>query len=151
MNFSLDGDRGGTFCLDKAGLIIATTTTAVKIANAIDYCIDGALYTKAITDNIAMTAADQQAVATRCLYLVQINAAGTVSTVKGVEKLTANITADQDALDWPLPAAGNCPIGFVEVETNASTTFTAGTTALSAAGITDTYIDTFAVPVRPRT
>ena len=144
--------RGGNLCLGKAGLTVGTTSTKIKIATAIGYAINGVLYAKAITDNIALTAADAQAVSTSCLYLVCIDAAGTVSTVKGTEVLTADITSGKAVLTWPQPSSNDVvAIGAVRVDTSASVTFIAGTTALDAAGITDTYYDLFAIPALPLT
>ena len=144
--------RGGNLCLAKAGLAIATTTTKIKTANAIDYAINGVLYTKAATDNIAMTAADAQAAGTSCLYLVCIDKDGNVTTVKGDEVSTDDVTSGKSVLTWPQPTSNDVvTIGAVRVDTSASVTFIAGTTALDAAGITDTYYDLFAIPAQPLT
>ena len=135
--------RGATACYASAGLAEGTNANTIKIAApngaGIAFAINGLGYHKADTDNIAMTAHAVQAVSTKCLYLVQIDDAGTVSTVKGTAVLTADLTAGTAVLHWPMPAADKCPIGAVKVETDASTTFTAATTDLGAAGITDTY------------
>ena len=143
--------RGGNLCLGKAGLTIASTASKIKTANAIDYAINGYLYSKAATDNIAMTAADEQTAGTSCLYLVCIDSSGTVSTVKGDEVSATDLAAGKP-LTWPQPTSNDVvAIGAVRVDTSASATFTAGTTDLSAAGITDTYYDLFAIPARPLT
>ena len=39
-----------------AGLTIGGTSTKIKIAVALKYCVNGLMYTKAITDNIVITA-----------------------------------------------------------------------------------------------
>lgn len=135
--------RGATECFSRAGLAEGTGAATIQIlapnGAGIDYAIDGLCYHKADTDNIALTAAAQQAVSTKCLYLVQIDSAGTVSSKKGTEVPTADLTAGKAVLHWPEPDANKCPIGAIKVETDGSTTFTAGTTDLGAAGITDTY------------
>lgn len=142
-NDQLGGARGATECYSSAGLGEGTGANTILIAApngaGVDFAIDGLAYHKADTDNIAITAAAVQAVATKCIYLIQIDSAGTVSTVKGDAVLTADLTAGTKVLHWPLPAANRCPIGAVKVETNGSTTFTAATTDLGAAGVTDTY------------
>jgi len=115
------------------GLTIGGTSTKIKIAVALKYCVNGLMYTKAITDNITITAGAEQAVSTFCKYLVSINAAGTVVVTKGNDGTTAALALLPD-----LPA-DSAPVGYFQVATNSSTTFTAGTTALDAAGITDTY------------
>lgn len=139
-----------TGALGNAGLAEGTNAGTFQTANAIDYAVKGLAFTKAATDNIDFTAAEQQAVGTKCLYLVQIDDAGTVSTKKGVEVDASDHDEGLVALNWPAPDADQCPLGAIEVETDGSTTFTADTTDLGASGITDTYHD-FAggVPDRP--
>jgi len=135
--------RGATACFSSAGLAEGTNANTFKINAAngagIDYAINGLAYHKADTDNIAMTAHGVQAVSTKCLYLVQIDSAGTVSTKKGTEVSTTALTNGTAVLHWPTPDADKCPVGAIKVETDGSTTFTAATTDLGAAGITDTY------------
>lgn len=137
--------RGATACFAKAGLAEGTNANTIKInapnGAGIDYAINGIAYHKADTDNLAMTALSVQAVSTKCLYLVQIDSSGTVSMKKGTEVATADLTAGVAVLQWPVPDASKCPIGGVKIETDASNTFTSGTTDLSATGITDTWYD----------
>ena len=141
--------RGGTFCLSKAGLAEGTNSATIKIAApngaGVDFAIDGILYHKADTDNIAMDALAVQADLTTCLYLVQITSGGTVSLKKGTEVLTATLTAGNDVLQWPLPDASNCPLGYIKV-VNSGGTFTSGTTDLGAGTVTDTYYDVVNTP-----
>jgi hypothetical protein len=147
--------RGATECFAKAGLAEGTNANTIKInapnGAGIDFSINGVAYHKADTDNIAITAAAVQADLTKCLYLVQIDSDGTVSTVKGTEELTADLVSGKRVLHWPEPAANKCPIGAVKVE-NIAGTFTAGSTDLGAGTVTDTYYD-FAggMPVAPLT
>lgn len=140
---------GGTLCLAKAGLAEGTNANTIKTAApngaGTDFAIDGLMYHKADTDNIAMTALAVQADLTSCLYLVQIDSGGTVSLKKGTERLTADVANDEFLLEWPRPDASNCPIGGIKVVTSGGT-FTSGTTDLSDAAVTDTYYDFFALP-----
>jgi len=113
---------------------IAEGTAAATLKPTID--IYYSLYNKpglikTATDNIAMTACAQQAVSTFCYYLVSINATGTVTTTKGTDNTYA----------LPSTPSGNVPIGAFKVTTDASHTFTSGTTDLSAAGITAAFSD----------
>lgn len=157
LGFGADGKAGSgvTACYSRAGLgegtNPATILTAAPNGAGIDYAIDGIAYHKADGDNIAMTALPLQADLTTCLYLVQINAAGTISIKKGVEVLTADLTGGKAAVHWPDPDAANCPIGGFRIVTSAAT-FTSGTTDLGAAGITDTFFN-FAggMPLAPLT
>lgn len=125
----------GALCMVAGGISEGTNAATIKIAVAIDYAIDSILYEKAITDNIAMNALAEQAVSTKCMYLVSIDSSGAVALVKGDE---VGLTADAFLPDVP---SGSCPIAAIKVETDGVTTFTSGTTDLSAAGITDTYYD----------
>lgn len=135
-------NSGQTACFSRAGLAEGTNAATIQIlapnGAGIDFAIDGIGYHKADTDNIAVTAHAVQAVSTSCLYLVQISSAGTVSTKKGTEQLTADLGVTQ-SLQWPLPDEDLCPIGGYKIALDSSTTFTNGTTDHGAAGVTDTY------------
>lgn len=122
----------------KAGLAVGGTSTKIKIAVATMFCINGLAYTKAITDNIVITAGTEQALATFCKYLVSLNASGTVTTTQGNVAATAAL-----ALVPALPD-DNAPVGYFQVETGGAITFTAGTTDL-AGDVTVTYVDMNAV------
>jgi hypothetical protein len=156
MSMNLNSDpRGGTFCHSKAGLAIgdgAKTGPAIVAPNGagIDFSIDGIMYHKAEAATVLpLTAAAVQAIDTTCLYLMCVNASGTVTSVKGTAVLTSELEADVVALAWPEPTAGTCPFGAVKIVTDHTHTFTAGTTALDAAGITETYYDLMSIPVNP--
>lgn len=149
-NLNAEQVRGGTLCLSKAGVAIGSTATKVKFAApngaGIDYAIKGYCYHKADTDDFWTLSGSVLAVSSSVIYLLCINSAGTMSIVEGDAVLTANITSGYTTLKWPQPGESVCPVGAVRVDTNASVTFTPGTTNLSAAGITDTYYDFFALP-----
>lgn len=156
MSFTLDSPFGATMATNSAGLAEGTNDHTIKTVAAdgttyTNYMINGYLYAKADTDNIAVTACAQQAVSTSCLYLVSINSSGTVTTTKGDEVATADLTAGTAVLNWPAVPANTCPLGGFKIATDASTTFTAGTTDHGAAGITDTYYNFGTVPATPIT
>ncbi len=149
-----NGGFGLTACSNKAGLTVGGTSTKVKIAtpdgtSGVCYSIDGINYYKADTDNLVLTAASAQAAGTDCLYLICLDSSGTLSSVKGTEVDSDDLSNDVTVLQWPAPDDDTCPIGAVRVTTGSSTTFTAGTTALDAAGITDTYYDLKTIPSEP--
>lgn len=145
--FNLRGSAFGvTMNFGNGGLDEGTNANTIQAAAAFDYAIAGVMYTEAITDNIAMTACATQAALTTCLYLVSINAAGTHTITKGREVVTADLASGKDALQWPTCPAANCPWGAIRIETAAATTFTSGTTDLSAANITETYMNLATVP-----
>lgn len=143
MNDTLAIPRGVTACFERAGLAEGTNAATIKInapnGAGIDFAIGGIGYHKADTDNISVTAHAAQAVLTKCLYLVQIDTDGTVSTKKGDEELTADMTAGKRVLHWPEPDAGKCPIGGYKVALANAATFTNGTTDHSASDVTVTY------------
>ena len=155
MDQTQDNGRGGTRCFSKAGLAEGTNAATIKTAApngaGVDYSIGGLMYHLADTDNIAMNALAQQAALTKCLYCVQVNAAGTVTLKKGTEVLTADLTAGTKGLSWPLPDDGNCAIGYIKIALASTATFTSGTTDLSAANVTATYYDVSLPPPRPLT
>ncbi|KKU54795.1 MAG: hypothetical protein UX75_C0019G0002 [Candidatus Moranbacteria bacterium GW2011_GWE2_47_10] len=146
MNNLNDDPRGGTMCLSKAGLVIgdgAKTGPAIAAPNGagIDFVIDGIAYHKADAATVLPLSADTvQAADTTCIYLMQVDSGGNVTSVKGVEVLNTRLVAGIGRLEWPTPDANKCPFGAVKVKTVA-VTFTPGTTALDAAGVTETYYD----------
>ena len=153
-------NSGFTGCTTKAGLGIAGTADRVKVTApngaGIDYAINGIAYHLADADNLdtgvpvntdisAVQAAD-----TSCLYLLQLDSGGTLSTVKGPDVLTTDVTAGK-AIPWPTPTANRCPIGGVKVKTVA-VTFTLGTTNFDASGVTETWYDFIGgMPSSPQT
>ncbi len=153
-NFS-NGVKGGTMCLSKAGLAIGSTpaqvSTAAPNGAGIDFAIDGILYHFVDDATAPISAAAVQAALTTCLYLVQLNAAGTLSTVKGTAVNTAALAAGSAILKIPTPTALNCPIGLLKVVCALTATFTAATTDLDATNVTTTYQDLMALPPQPRT
>ena len=150
-----DNNRGGTFCLSNAGLAIGSTASQIAIAApngaGVDYCIKGLSYHKADAATAAITAAGTQAVLTTCLYVICLNAGGTVSSVKGREVLNADLTAGTDVLEWPEVDEDVCPIGALKVKCENAATFTANTTLHDATDVTVTYYNLFTVPTEPLT
>ena len=149
-----DGLRGGTMCLSKAGLAIGdgakTGPAIVSVVGAgIDFMIDGLLYNKGDAATVLpLTAATVQPADTTCLYLMQIDKDGTVTSAQGEPVLNTLLAAGAKRLLWPeVDADTKCPFGAVKVKTVA-VTFTPGTTALDASGITETYYDLAMVPTK---
>lgn len=115
-----------------AGLAEGTNSATLKTTTAIIYNVYNSVgLTKAATDNIAMTACAQQIASTFCYYLCSLNSSGTVTVTKGTNNTYA----------LPATPAGNTPFGAFLVTTDASHTFTSGTTDLSATGITAAFYD----------
>lgn len=155
MDQTLGRERGGTLCLSKAGLAEGTNSATIKTVApngaGTDYAINGILYHKADTDNIAMNALAAQAVLTSCLYAIQIDSSGNVTLKKGTEVLNADLDNGTAVLHWPLPDDDRCVIGYMKIRCNNAATFTSGTTDLGASDVVDTFYDVLVPPVAPLT
>lgn len=144
MNITQYLPRGVTACFSRAGLQIgdgAKTGVAIQSPNGagIDFAIDSIGYHKAdALTNLPLSAGTVIAASSKCLFVIQVDSAGAVTSRQGEAVLTADLTAGKTALQWPEPSDDKCPIGGVKIETGA-VTFTPGTTALDAASITATY------------
>lgn len=157
----------GGMCLTKGVLAInAGGAATVRTTNALTYSVGGVLFTKtalaaqAITvthrfDGRPVSAADPafvQPINTTVVYVLALNSAGTVAVVQGTyagqqvtygSDLSKIVTAGGGVPQLP---AGYTAIGAIKVATNGVATFTAGTTALDAAGLTVTYSDLALLP-----
>lgn len=157
----------GGMCLTKGVLAInAGSAATVKTTNALVYGVGGVLYTKAALAAQAITVTHRydgkpvstadtayvQPINTTVIYVVALNSAGTVAVVQSTyagqqvtygSDLSKIVTAGGGLPTLP---AGYTPIGAIKVATNGSATFTAGTTALDAAGVTATYFDLALLP-----
>lgn len=159
------------------GLAEGTNANTIKTANAVPYTIDGVMYSKAATDNIAINVQGDNFVVPvnyKRSYLVGVDSAGTVKSyagtlfanevVDGVTKYRGYrevkdsnglatryeaLSALHDYTSNFLPPVpdGICPIGVFSVAPVTAATYTAGTTDLGAANVTPTYKDIGAVPV----
>ena len=122
---------------------IASTATKVKTTNATVLRNAGALNALAATDDFWTLTGGVLAVSSFRRYLLLCDASDTASVLASDDVTTA--AAD---CRWTTqPANGTAIVGIVTVATNGSTTFTPGTTNLSAAGITDTYVDGWDISV----
>lgn len=115
-------------CHGKAGLAEGTTAATIKTANDVIFSIDGKAYQKLATDNITMSAAIQGANKV-CKFLVSVAASGTVTITKGSDAASSSLAS------LPAIPASSAPLGYFEVDTATSGTYTCGTTDLSGAGI----------------
>ena len=157
---NLEIPRGGTLCLAKAGLKIGNSDAkdvdiAAPNGAGVDFAIDGVMYHKADAADIPVVVTDEdgtavttQAADTTCLYLVQLDVSGNVTTIKGPEVTSANLAAGNASLKWPEPSASKCPIGAIKIVTVA-VTFLCGTDDFSKSGVTGTYYDLMTLPPHP--
>jgi len=122
-------------------LTISATTEKFKTTTTAVYTIAGVTYTKAATDDLVFSAANTINTAAAAIgvaygiWLVQIDAAGTVSTKPG-GGLADQVYASSALAIAALPAvdAGNASLGYILVASPDQTAFTANTTALTTIG-----------------
>lgn len=159
--------QGGNVALGSGALVTATTTSAVKIAVAIPFIIDGQYKSKAITDNISIayvapTVYSQDSVAanggftggangsTR-LYNLYLDASGALSVLPGKVVDTLALAAGTEPLQFAPVKRMNACIGALRIALTSGTTFIPGTTLLGAAGVTATFLNLATVPGEPLT
>ena len=126
-------------------LAISDTADQFQTTSIAVYTINGVTYTKATENNLEFTLADTINVGNAAteywgIWLVQINAAGVVSTKAG-GGLADQVYASEELAIAALPTidASNVSLGYILVDTPISTPFTCNTTALTTIG---TYSDT---------
>lgn len=137
----------GTAGMTLAGLAEGTNAHTIKTTNSIDYTINGAKYSLAAVDNIAIPAGlGTQGTACYAKYLVSVGTDGTAASGAGGITITkGNEGAAAGDAKLPDLPDGNCAIGYFEILT---TTFEyiAGSTDNGSSGITDTYTDLVHMP-----
>lgn len=159
----------GNSCFSKATLAInAASAATIRTTGTTTYTVNGIFYTKAAlsaqsfaathrADGAAVTTADPQYVQpinTTVIYVVALNAAGTVAIVQGSfagQQMTYGSDISKVVTmggGVPTLPAGYTAIGAVKIATNGVATFTPGTTALDAAGLTVTYFDLARLPAQ---
>jgi hypothetical protein len=141
MSYNLSEANSGYASLTAAGLAEGTNAATFKTANTLTFTSNGVFKSKSATDNLTFTAgATVVPQNSACLFGVWINGSGTVSTSQGP------IVTSGDPCPVPgAPAADLTLVGLIKVTTGA-TTFTAGTTDLGAANVTDVYYDCMVMP-----
>lgn len=167
-NLSLSS--GFTAGLSSGAWAEGTNANTIQSTATVTFVIDGRFYSKSATDNIAISYAGPsvyQAAAggvqsvnggftggangsTR-LYLVCLDTSGNVSIVPGQIVDSAELAAGRIALMFPDAPNGVCPVAAMRVALTAGTTFTPGSTDLSAAGVTGSFINLASVPANPLT
>lgn len=133
--------------LSSAGVVIGTSSAAkVKWGSSIVASVNGLIVT-VTTNEAAFTAtsddiAASASVVREAVYLLVVDAAGTVSLFKGTESSGAGTAA------WPECPTDKACVGAVRVAVAAgSTSFDASTDLLSATHLTDTYYNTTCSPI----
>lgn len=127
-------------CLAAAGVAEGTNANTFKTSNPISYTIAGRGYYKGATDNLAFSAGTALGASKVCAFFVLIDAAGTVTTEQSAIVTPSPNGEVARALEIPNPA-DKAVVGAVIVQTGSSGSFTPGSTDLSAAGVTDTFVN----------
>lgn len=154
-------------CLVAVGLAInAAGAATLKTANAISYSVNGRAKTKAAlaAQSFAVThdafgstvakgfKAYAQPAGTRVVYVLSADSAGAIAVSQGTyvgqrmpKPGDLSVTIDGTGA-VPIEPAGYTAFGAVVIDLSAAATFTPGTTALDAAGVTATFIDISVLP-----
>jgi hypothetical protein len=156
--------QGGNLAYTSGALANGTTAGTIKTTVAVTFTVNGVFYSKAITDNIAIsyTGPSVYGAATNGsftgatggstrLYGLYMDTAGAVSIEPGPIVNTAELSAGTAALHFPAPKRGLTCFGVMRIAVTANTTFIPGTTALGAAGVTTTYLNLSSIPGEPLT
>jgi hypothetical protein len=170
MSDNLSHSQGLNASLSSGALAAGTNAGTIKTASVITYALDGRFYSKAATDNIAISYAGSavyQASAggvatlngafmggvngsTR-LYLLCLDASGNVSIVPGKVVDSTELAGGRVSLDFPDCPNLVCPFGALRVALTSGAAFVPGTTSLAASGVTAAYINLATVPANPLT
>lgn len=120
----------------SGAIAIGTTTTKVNLAAAITFLCGGVPTAKGITADLWTLTGGVLAISSFRKYRLLLDAAGAASVEASSDASTAA------ACDFATrPTDGKTIIGVVTIGTSGAVTFTPGTTALNAAGITTTYLN----------
>jgi hypothetical protein len=148
-NASAEQLRGLTACFSKAVCGIGGTPALARFTApngaGVDFSINGIMYHKADADDVWTLSGDDVPINSECIFLLCLNASGTMSIVQGESILTADLTNGSKLLKWPQHDVDVCPIGAVRVTTT-STVFVPGTTSLAEGATVDTYYDFSVMP-----
>lgn len=135
--------------LTAAGCTTGTTTTKVKTANTLTFTVNGVFYSLAGTDDFWTLSGTVVKKGSYQKYLLLVDTAGVASIQEGTQSTVGASSVVWTNVDastaWAafLSALGStkCCAGVLTIATDATHTFTPGTTALDAAGITATFVD----------
>lgn len=131
------------------GITTATTTTAAKLVNTLTYTVGGKFFSKGATDNFWVLSGTVVQKSSWQKYLLLIDNTGAASVQEGTQSIVSAAAvgwSNVSALGpWAplLKVLGSTKAiaGTLTIATDSSHTFTPGTTALTATGITATFQD----------
>lgn len=137
----------GNALIAKGTLAISATAEKFKTTTVASYTVNGVSHTKAATDNLVFSQAFTVAAAKYGISLVQINAAGTITTKEPSATMSYN-SAVLALAALPSADAGNVALGYITLDNSSSDgsssgAFVANTDDLTDAGdITDSgFVD----------
>ncbi len=140
--FALNGIASGTVAATPA-VTIATTASKVKTTNATVLLNAGVMNALAASDDFWTLTGGVLAASSFRRYLLLCDAADAATVLASDDSIVSAA-----ACRWStLPANGTAIVGILTVATDSTHTFTPATTLLSAAGITDTYVDGWDISV----
>lgn len=144
------GDAGTNELIRKGTLAIDATPEKFKTTAIAAYRIAGVVYTKAATTAIVFTAAHVITASKFAVILIQINAAGTISTKVPLATQAYN-SAPLALAALPAPDAGNVALGYIAIA-NKAATWTANTDDLTNASdvTTAAFVDSDEATTVPR-
>lgn len=131
------GDAGLGIAAGASSMNVLTTTTVSYTVNGVWHQLVPSASISISSDYVGTIAA--QPVSTYCKYLVSVASTGEYAISKG------NVVAYSALSVLPELPSGYAAIGYFQVATGASATYTPGTTTLNATGVTTTYVDLRAV------
>lgn len=130
---------------------IATTTTQARTTASLTFTTNGQQFTKSSADNFWTLSGTVVAAGNTQKYALLIDGAGNGFTQEATQSSLGptgvvwtnvnNMSSWGPILTMLNQNPGRTMVGYIVVSCNASTTFTPGTTALSAAGLTVSYIN----------
>lgn len=129
-----------------AGLAIGAGDLTIKVTNAFHYVIDGGVYLKGATDNIALSGDSGLAcgLSKFAAYVITVNATGAIALVKGADAVSAAAAlAAVNAVTIPVTVA---PVGIIHVQNSGANIFTPGAVGANLGDFADdttadTYVD----------
>lgn len=170
--------RGAMLALTSGALAAGTGAGTVKTTATVTYVIDGQFYSKAATDNLALTAPlgegqqlvqplagifDSHKAGTVRLYGLFLDTAGNFFVTQGAPAVTTDLAAGVVPLQWPeapraygdsITTTGAGPksvcVGCIRVSLTSGAVFNIGTDLLTTAGNrTVTFYNLAAIPAEP--
>lgn len=132
-----------------AGCARGTTAQKVKTANTFTYTVAGVFYSLGASDDFWTLSGTVVAAASWQKYLLLVDTGGTASIQEATQsKVSAAgvVWTNVSGLSTYAPfltalGATKCVVGTLTIATDATHTFTPGTTALNGTGITATFVD----------